>query len=318
MNPLISICVPVYNVEAYVERCMHSLLKQTYANIEYVIVDDCSTDKSLDVIQSVIAGYPQRKAQIHILHNDSNHGLAYTRRVSIEAATGEYILCVDSDDYIELNMVKRLYQACNTHCCDIVIGGYLDEKSSGKQVTNTPVPFQHNDFLLEALEDRICRLSGKLVRRSLFSMPEVSFAPEGMDYLEDRIVLLYLSGAARYIDVIPQPLYHYILHDGSISYNKTDKHFRCLKLYWELADAYLAQRGLTDRYRILTDRQKLSDKISLLHFCKDISTCKRYAGLFPEAEAHHPQLSLIRGVRLTRFLTKYRLWTILRIYKQLV
>ena len=315
MNPLISICVPVYNVAPFIERCVHSLMQQTYGNLEYIFVDDGSTDNSIALLQKVVSTYPQRKEHIHIIHNDRNHGLAYTRRVSIEAATGEVVICVDSDDYVEPDMAEQLLQACDTPDCDIVAAGYIDEKLSGEKSVIMPLPLQQQDLLWEALEDNISRLWSKLIRRSLFDLPEVNFAPEKMDYLEDRIVLLYLAGAARRINTIHMPLYHYAENNTSVSSGKGDKHFRCLINYWELADSYLAQRGLTDKYLAFTDREKLTDKVHLLHFCYDISVCRQYVNLFADIEARRPALQLTRGKRLTRLLTKHHLWTLLRLYK---
>lgn len=318
MNALVSICVPVYNVAPYIERCVQSLMQQTYDNLEYIFVDDCSTDQSVSLLQAVIAAYPQRQPHVRILHNDRNHGLAYTRRVSIEAAKGEFVLCVDSDDYIDPNTVERLCQGVQTADCDIVFGGYVKQCGQQQELVTFSHLKQCDSLLTALLEDNICNIWGNLIRRSLFDLPLVHFAPEGQDYMEDRTVMLYLSHVARQYNVVDEPLYHYIQHDGSVSAGKTDKHFRCLIRYWELADAYLAEIGLTDRYRVLTDRQKLTDKAHLLLFCNDVAICRKYAGLFPEAEANHPKLQLSRGKRLTRFLVRHQLWGLMRLYKHYI
>ena len=316
MLPLVSICVPVYNVAPYIARCMHSLMQQTYGNIEFVFVDDCSTDDSVSLLQNVIAGYPDRAKQVRILHNDRNHGLAYTRRVSIEAAKGEWILCVDSDDYIEPVTVERMYAAC-TPDCEMVIGGYMDHNSSGSvvvDVSRTP----KEDLLRAALEDQICRLSGKLIRRNLFNHPNTRFAPDGLNYLEDRFVLFCLCGVIRHISIVSEPFYHYVQHTDSVSFTKTDYHFRCLIQYWQFVDRYLNEHHLTDTYRALVERQKMEDKTHLLHFCPDVSVCRQYADIFPEAETQQPALNVTRGLRITRFLTHHHLWILLYFYKKYV
>lgn len=315
MNALISICVPVYNVAPYIERCMHSLMQQTYKNIEYIFVDDCSTDNSIALLQAVAYGYPERQSAVRVLRNDRNHGLAYTRRVSIQAAKGDYVLCVDSDDYIEPDTVQQLYEAVNSPDCDIVIGAYVCEKGEERQIVKFSFLTEYDSLFPALIENRIGNIWGNLIRRSLFSQPSVRFAPDGQDYMEDRTAMLYLTDAARGFNVIDVPLYHYVQHKDSISNNKTDKHFRGLICYWELADEYLAQHGLTEQYRAITDREKLTDKVHLLHFCKDVSVCQRYANLYAEAEAHQPTLQLSGGKRLTRFLTNHHLWLIMHLYK---
>ena len=315
MNPLISICVPVYNVAPYIERCVRSLMEQTYENIEYIFVDDCSTDSSIEILQNSLAQYPDRSPHVHIIHNDRNHGLAYTRRVSIEAAQGDYIYCVDSDDYIEPTTIEHMVRAVRSKEHTMVIAGYMDERGTKKTMVPPPMIQPDEDLLLAVLEDRIFRLSGKLIQRSVFSLPSVHFAPEGMNYLEDRIVLLYVCGAIQSVCIVNEPLYHYVQHPQSVSNNKTDTHFACLVRYWQLTDSYLAEQALTARYQDLTDRKKIEDKIHLLHACDDMTICRKYATLFADAEVRHPDIRLSRGFRITRFLTKHKLWILLRFYK---
>lgn len=307
MKPLISICVPVYNVAAYIERCAHSLLQQTYEPLEFVFVNDASTDDSVALLQAVIARYPDRASQVRILHNDRNHGLAYTRRASIEAAQGEFVLCVDSDDYVETDIVERLYAQVDSDECDMVIC----IQNQPKEEKLLP----EEDLMAAALENRLVPLWGKLIRRSLFDLPSVHFAPEGLDYMEDRMLLLYLCGVVRHVAFVNEPLYHYVLRENSVSADKNDKHFRCLIQYWQLADRYLAEQQLTETYRAVTDRQKISDKIHLLHFCNDFSLCRRYADLFKQEELQRPSLQLSKGKRLTRFFAEHHCWCLWRLYK---
>lgn len=305
MQPLISICVPVYNVAPYIERCVHSLMQQTYENLEYIFVNDCSTDHSVSILQKVITDYPNRIGQVKILRNDRNHGLAYTRRVSIEAAEGEYILCVDSDDYLDRDATEKLYQSCSSNC-DIVIGTAYGEKRE----------LSGNSNLLQALlEDELCHIWGNLIKRSLFLEPFVLYVPEGLNYMEDRTQMLYLCGAAKKYNVLTEPIYHYVQHENSISYSKKESHIKNMLSFWGLADKYLEQYGVSNTYQRLINRRKIEDKIHLLHFCDDISVCRKYADIFPEAEKTNPRLQLPRGKRLTRFLMKYHLWGLLWLYK---
>lgn len=310
MHPLVSICVPVYNVAPYIDRCVHSLMQQTYDNIEYIFVDDSSTDNSIELLQAVVANYPERAAQVRLLSNDRNHGLAYTRRVSIEAAKGEYVLCVDSDDYVEQDIVQTLVEKALETGADLVSTGFYIESSDTRIETPHPCD-KTSDYLQLALADILPYLWNKLIRRSLL----IHFAPEGMNYLEDRIVLLYLFHNVGKIAVVNRPLYHYIQRDESISCTKNERHFQCLIQYWQLTDTFLSEHNLTDRYRILTNQQKISDKTHLMHFCNDMSICRKYAAIFSEAEVQKPQIRLTRGKRLTRFFVEHRLWFLLQVYK---
>ena len=102
----ISILVPIYGVEHYIERCARSLFEQTYPDIEYVFVDDCSSDQSIAVLEKVMEDYPLRKPHVKIIHHERNKGLSAARNTALEASAGDYVMHVDSDDYIEKTLIK--------------------------------------------------------------------------------------------------------------------------------------------------------------------------------------------------------------------
>lgn len=102
----VSILVPIYGVEQYIERCAKSLFEQTYSEIEYVFVNDCTKDDSIGVLNRVLEKFPQRKLQVRIINHEKNKGLGAARRTAILNANGDYILHVDSDDYIAKMLLK--------------------------------------------------------------------------------------------------------------------------------------------------------------------------------------------------------------------
>lgn len=122
--PLLSIVVPVYGVEKYIEQCARSLLEQTYSNIEYIFVNDCTKDHSIEVLSRVLQDYPQRSGSVQIINNLYNKGLAYTRMVGFKAAKGEYLASCDSDDFVDLCLYEKMMDkalSCNSDIvgCDI-------------------------------------------------------------------------------------------------------------------------------------------------------------------------------------------------------
>lgn len=123
-NKKVSILVPVYGVEKYIERCARSLFEQTYDNIEYIFVDDCTKDHSIDILQKVLEEYPNRKAQVKILHHEKNRGLSAARNTALDASTGDYLMHVDSDDYLRKDAVSLLAEKITTASSQIVIFGY--------------------------------------------------------------------------------------------------------------------------------------------------------------------------------------------------
>ena len=123
MKNKVSILVPVYGVEKYIEQCAVSLMEQTYENIEYIFVNDCTKDNSINILREVINRYPQRKSQVQIINHEKNRGLAAARNTALDASSGEYLWHVDSDDWIALDAVEKLVNIAIAKKSDIIIFG---------------------------------------------------------------------------------------------------------------------------------------------------------------------------------------------------
>lgn len=122
-NELISIIVPFYNCENYIEICINSILKQTYKNLEIIFINDGSSDRSADIVK--------KYKEIKIIENETNRGVSYSRNIGIENANGKYIIFVDSDDYIENTCIEELYKIITKEKADIVSGNiYRNKKKS--------------------------------------------------------------------------------------------------------------------------------------------------------------------------------------------
>ena len=120
----ISVLVPVYGVEKYIARCAESLFGQTYQDLEFVFVDDCTPDRSVAILQEVMARWPQRAAQVRILRNDRNSGVGYVRQRLIDESTGDCLTFVDSDDYLPPRAIELLAEEMERSGADIVDGAW--------------------------------------------------------------------------------------------------------------------------------------------------------------------------------------------------
>ena len=116
----VSVIVPVYKVETFIERCIRSLMEQTLQDVEFVIVDDCSPDNSISIAQAVIQDYPGRKEQVKLIRHNVNQGLPAARNSGLTVASGEYVFHCDSDDFVEPAMLEQLYRAAKDEKADIV------------------------------------------------------------------------------------------------------------------------------------------------------------------------------------------------------
>ena len=143
----ISILVPVYGVEKYIPQCAKTLFEQTYHDIEYIFVDDCSPDDSIVVLQQILANYPERKNQVHIVRHDHNRGLGAARKTAFEAATGDFVINVDSDDYLSLNAVELLVAKQQETGADIVSSSYTSVFQDGTAILHAEPHYSKDDCL---------------------------------------------------------------------------------------------------------------------------------------------------------------------------
>lgn len=207
--PSVSVIVPIYNVKKYIKRCVHSLMEQTLNNVEYIFINDCTPDKSMEILQNTIAKYPQRQKYIHILTLDRNHGSAFARNSGVKVATGEYIIHCDSDDWVEKDMYEKMYQKAVRQNADIVICDYIAEYTK-KQI-------YHSQYTTNDKEDFICNLLcgklhnsmwNKLIKRELYKQLDFIWK-EGLNMWEDVSVIPRLAYYAQRISYLPEALYHY-------------------------------------------------------------------------------------------------------------
>ncbi|MBO5306673.1 MAG: glycosyltransferase family 2 protein [Lentisphaeria bacterium] len=129
----VSVCIPVYGVEKYIERCARSLFEQTMKeDIEFIFVNDCTKDKSIEILERVLSEYPHRKAQTKIIHHKENQGLVAARQTALAHANGNYIIHCDSDDWVDLNLYETMYNKAIETDADVVCCSIAYEASSGK------------------------------------------------------------------------------------------------------------------------------------------------------------------------------------------
>lgn len=225
----ISVIIPIYKVETFIERCATTLMEQTLHEVEYIFVDDATPDRSIQILEEVVARYPERKEQVRIVHHEENKGLPAARNTGLTLATGEYIFHCDSDDYVELTMLEELYHAAKKQEADIVwCDWYLtfaeNERYMKQPYFNTP---------MEALK---AMLSGgmkynvwnKLVRRSLYTDNGIEF-PSGYGMGEDMTMMMLFAHAQK-ISYVPKAYYHYIkTNTNAFSQTYSDKHLVELK-----------------------------------------------------------------------------------------
>ncbi|WP_195218180.1 glycosyltransferase family 2 protein [Turicibacter sanguinis] len=203
----ISIIVPIYNVEAYLPTCLDSLVSQTYKDIEIICIDDGSTDKSSIILDSYVSRYPYLIRAFTIL----NKGLSGARNEGLKYATGEYICFIDSDDWLDIDLIENWMQVATKEQCDIVICGIQVVNKKGHILYK--YGYLEGDLTPPRVSLETNEACNKLYHRSLF---EGVLFPEGRWY-EDLSLIPTLLTRAKSIGQVSQYGYYYLQRDGAIT-----------------------------------------------------------------------------------------------------
>jgi len=238
----VSIIIPVYNVENYLIKCINSALNQTLQEIEVIAVNDGSTDKSLEILKSF------SDDRLKIITQE-NQGLSGARNTAINIAKGEFLLFLDSDDYIDLEMAESMYNKAIENNLDIVICRYNQVDDEGNSLYKSGIT---NDFSKEDHFKRILSAKSssmacdKLFKRELFIENNIFFPPNL--YHEDVYTIYKLFYFAQSIQVIEEAFYNWLKRDGSISKSVSQKHIDDIEKILLDTKGFLDKAGIFKKY----------------------------------------------------------------------
>lgn len=263
----ISVIIPVYGVEKYIERCARSLFEQTLDDIEYLFIDDCSPDRSVDVLKQVLEEYPQRKTQVTIHRMEKNSGQAAVRNYGVQHAKGDYVIHCDTDDWVDVHIYERLYSHAKTTDADIVVCDYY--KVSGDEIQIKIRQFDNSSkkaLMTEVLTgEQLNTVWNALVRRQLYKN---IIYPVGAQ-AEDKTYMIQLIWQAKRVEHICEPLYYYRDNPASISNEVSVE--AIIKRYWQykknqdVAICYLEKQGLLKKFKKQIEAYKITAKMFLYY-----------------------------------------------------
>jgi len=214
----VSVIIPVYKVEQYIECCVCSLMEQTLEDIEFIFINDCTPDRSMILLESVLDRYPHRKPLVRILNHEKGMGVHWARKTGIEHAVGEYIGFCDPDDWCEPDMFEKMYLTACAQNADIVVNNSFIEQNDCQKRTY----YRRSSTPQECLrrfhqKDRMAVAFWRhLIRRTVLSLDFFDrVAPA--DLGTDLFVIIQVYYFARSIAVTPDCLYHYRIRPCSIT-----------------------------------------------------------------------------------------------------
>lgn len=232
MSPsVISVIIPVYNVEKYIEKCVKSVIQQDYKGfIEIILIDDCGNDNSFEIINSIRSqNYPNR--DFVILKHEQNKGQAAARNYGIRVSKGDYIFFLDSDDFLEYNAISLLYEKIVSTNADFVFGENNTIKD-GKIISTTNLcllndkPLVKDEILLGIFKKWYPVCWNKLISKD-FIIRNNLFFPEGM-YYEDLYWAFEVALVGTYFEIVKDVTYNYVIQNSSTTRKLNKRHYNSL------------------------------------------------------------------------------------------
>ena len=282
MSSLVSVIIPVYNVQHYIGRCLDSVLSQTYRNIEVIIINDGSKDDTLSVIQS----YADKDHRIHLI-DKQNEGVSIARNKGLDTAQGEYVLFVDGDDWIDEDMVENLLKMAVDNASDYAGGGFVfEEVDTGRKRFSpsgfTPVKISGNEILGYYLSGHRLWSSvwGALFCRKVIEQGGLRF-DKNIKFDEDCFFVMQFMSQASTVMVCQEHYYHVLVRSSSVtrsSLHELDKEKRRPDY-----EGYLKAKGLYDENKDAFDAWVVrSSNHELFHLALrvDYSTYKKFYRTF--------------------------------------
>ena len=306
----VSLILPIYNTEQFIERCLRSVFEQTFENVEYILINDCTPDKSIEVSERVIKQYPDRK--VSIVNNQKNIGLAGVRNIGIKMAKGEYIIFIDSDDYVEPAMLEEMYHKAKVSSADIVIADYYVNYPQKQIYKKQVAPSTGTECARWILSGRLhSSNSNKLIKRELYLNNNISFI-EGINMWEDMSTIARICYLANKVAYLPQAYLHYVQYNSnSYTTNITEKSLLDIQAVISILRDFFGQNNDYQQDLVFLTLKAKVDFI--MHAKGDIrkKLCQLY-NASREMIIKHPSLSVF--YKLLLLLEKHRLYGFIDIF----
>lgn len=308
-----SVIIPVYKVESYIERCARSLFEQTLSDVEYIFVDDATPDNSIKVLKEIINQYPQYGNLIKIVCHVANKGLPAARNSGLQVATGDYIFHCDSDDYLDMSALEKLYEAAILNKADYVWSDWYLTFMQSKRYMQQP-SYQTVDATIRGIlaGEMKYNVWNKLVKRSLYVDNGISF-PERYDMGEDMTMIRLLFYAKR-VAYVPSGLYYYVKREGETFTNIwSESHVKAVRHNTRVTVDFFKQH-----FPSSFDKEiawfKLNVKLPFI-ISDDKSLYKFWTECYPEADKYiWSNTHISWRIRLIQFLASKRWFCLVRFH----
>lgn len=297
-NIKVSILVPFYKVEKYVGRCVESLFTQTYKNIEYVFVNDCTPDGSMEVINGMIEKYGVA-SQCKMIVHEHNQGISASRNDCLDNMAGDYFLFIDSDDYIDQDMVELLVEAAIKEDADISGCGYIEEYADHSVEFPQKYTNNHDEMMRAITLLTIKGVMWKLLVRSTIvteHKDEVRFIPD-RNMVDDYFFCCQIFYYAQRFAGVDRCMYHWIQYNPNNYTHTTIFAVESQAAAIRKTEEFYREKGVYDVIKTELIQRKFISKLPLL-FDKECIDVERWRNLFPESNNVWKNMSFSLGNRI--------------------
>lgn len=230
----VSVIVPIYNCEKYIERCAHSLFSQTLDDIQYIFIDDCTPDNSVGILKRVLENYPHRKDSTIVIKHQYNKGVSVARNTGLKLVKGEYIAYCDSDDFVDESMYEEMYvKALETNADAVLCDFYMHYSDTDNRYLQTIIVQDKVNTLREYIMTSWTLISNLIIKASVYRTNSIYFW-EHITYCEDFHLNFRLLYNSNVITQVCKPFYYYNRsNDSSATHNLGERELMAEKLVYE-------------------------------------------------------------------------------------
>ena len=283
--PKVSVIIPVYKAEKFIEKCCRSLFEQTLDDMEYIFVNDCTPDNSIGIILKILNDYPNRRSQVNILNHETNKGVAISRENGNQFATGEYIIHCDSDDWVNKEAYKIMYTAGIEQNAEIVCCGYFSVSECKQILYKYEIKEENKENLKFEIQPLYGAIWNKLIRKSLYTNNNIHIF-NGINNSEDLGLVLRLRYFSKKTIFIDKPLYYHTADNinSIVSNYSLAKGMEIVKCAKEL-ESFFQILNLEKEFYLQIQYLKFQAKQSIM-LNSSIRDIRKWKTIFPETHQY--------------------------------
>lgn len=283
-KPLVTVIVPVYGVEKYIKKCACSLFNQTLERIEFIFIDDCCQDNSIQILMETLRSFPNK--QCEIIRNEKNMGVSFSRGLGIRKAKGEYLSFCDSDDWVDPDMYRQMYNEAKRKNADIVTCGFVEHRDKQEYLHIPDRNIDGNELLFDfnyfgGIYGSVCN---KILRKEFVKETDNNLW-NGLHMWEDSCFLIPLRLKTKRSYFISKCFYHYNVNVGSITNRFSLRKVNDAIIAAKRIEHFFYEEGFGSESCKLVRNLKIASKEVLLKY-PSVENTNLFRTTFPETKRY--------------------------------